>query len=77
MDSKEISMDITEMSTTDKVLAGIDIIRKYQPDADFAAEHDIIYFGDHESSETMTIEDKCKLDDLGWIEEYESWARFV
>lgn len=69
-------MDVTEVSTTDKILLGVQIIRKYQPDAEFATGHDVIYFGDG-GGELMEEEDLDQLDQLGWFEEYESWARFV
>ena len=42
------------MSTTEELLAGIALIRKYEPEAEFAAEHDVIYFGSYESKVQMT-----------------------
>lgn len=64
------------MSKTEQVLKGIEIIHKYQPDAEFAAEHETLYFGSYDK-EQMTTEDFQQMEALGWIEEYESWAIYV
>lgn len=62
---------------TKRILDGIAIILKYEPSASFACEHDIMYFGSYDSRENMTVEEKQKMAELGWIEQYESWAHFV
>lgn len=59
-------MGDAEMSTTDKILAGIEIILKYEPDADFAAEHEMIFFGSQDGT-IMSNEDCDKLQEWGWI----------
>jgi hypothetical protein len=66
------------LKTTDKILLGIEIIRKYEPDANFACEHEVLYFGTcDDDDERMSSEDRQRLADLDWFEEYESWAHQV
>lgn len=61
----------------DPILGGIAIIKKYDPGADFAAEHDVIYFGAYESRTLMTPAEKKQMEKWNWHEEYDSWAHFV
>ena len=58
----------------ERILKGLQIIAKYEPKADFAAEHDIIYCGDEGN---YSAEDKQALDELGWFVSEDSWAFFV
>ena len=60
-----------------RILDGIILIAKYDPQADFSAEHDVIYFGTYETYEEMTPEERAKMEAWGWHESYESWAHFV
>lgn len=58
--------------------AGLAILSKYDPDASICAEHDCIYV--QVSDETLTLEDKTALDELGgwhWSEDADCWAMFT
>ena len=68
---------MTDLSLIDRILNGIALIRKYEPNADFSAEHDTIYFGSYETREQMTAEEQAQMDEWLWLEEYDSWAHFV
>jgi len=61
-----------------RIKEGLEIIAKYEDDADFCAEHDVIYVGGEESTENMSDEDKHKMDELGWFidEEFYCWSHF-
>ena len=59
----------------DKIKKGLDIIEKYEPDADFAAQHDQIWCGEY-SPALMTKEDKKYMEELGWFEDEDSWSHF-
>ncbi len=61
----------------DRLIAGMMLIRKYEPDADYAAGHDVIYFGNYETREQMTDEEKALMDAWHWYEEYDSWCYSV
>ncbi len=63
-------------SRTQKILRGIEIILSVQPETDFCAEHDIIYFGSY-TPEDFTPEQLKELDELGWREEVDSWSHYV
>jgi len=67
------------MTRAQKIVAGMQLIMKYEPDTDIAAEHDIIYFGSQESYKKMSDEEKVQMVNLGWHldTETDSWARFV
>lgn len=58
---------------------GLQILAKYFPDGNLAAEHDIIYAGGDPSGVTIEPTDLAQLDQLGWFlsEEFESWAKFT
>lgn len=60
-----------------QILDGMLLIAKYDPQADFAAEHDIIYFGAYECRSEMTPEEQASMEEWGWHEEYDSWAHYV
>lgn len=62
------------MLTVDKLIAGIEIIRKHQPAADMAVGHDCIFFGNYETREEMTLDQQQQMEDLGWYEDEESWV---
>lgn len=64
-------------STVKKVLDGINLILKYEPEAQLASGHDIIYFGSYEIRSKMTPEEQMLMDEWGWTEEYESWAKNI
>lgn len=59
-----------------KIIEGLLILEKYSS-SELAAEHDIIYGGSAE--EAITIEDRHKLENLGWFVDSESgsWAYYV
>jgi hypothetical protein len=66
------------MATIRELADGLAILRKYDPDGDVAAEHDIVYAG-HAEDFTLTADDASRMEELGWFvdDEYDSWARFV
>ena len=57
---------------------GLEIIRKYNPEADIEPAHDQIFVGDYETSfSQMTEEEKKIMEDEGWFEDEESWSHFT
>ncbi len=50
-----------------RIKEGLDIISKYEEDAGFCAEHDVIYVGGEEATENMSVEDKRKMEELNWF----------
>ena len=64
------------LSTTDKILLGIEIIRKYDRNADLIAQDGVIrlYFSEFGVSDRMMPEDKQKLRFLDWFEEFGVWS---
>jgi hypothetical protein len=60
-----------------RILAGIALIKKYEPNADFAASHDEIFFGAYETREQMTEEEQQQMEAWGWREMYDSWRHSV
>lgn len=54
------------MAQIDDVLKGLQIIKKYDPESYFAAEHDEIFCGDPEK---IPDNAKAELDKLGWHED--------
>jgi hypothetical protein len=68
------------MATTEKVLAGLAIIARYDQVADVSAEHDIIYAGSAKSHKDKLTEDEKKLMEIigwHWDSEFDCWARFT
>ena len=56
------------------------LILEYEPRANSAAEHDIIYFGGEVSREAMTTNGiRIMEEELGWIydESFSSWTFFT
>lgn len=70
-------MPDTTLSSADRVLRGIELIRTYQPGADFAAEHDVLYFGDYATRALMTPDEQAQMEAWGWRNEHDSWMHFV
>jgi hypothetical protein len=66
----------TSMTKVQKLIRGLSIITKYDPGADLAADHDIIYCGDYKP-EKIGEEDLKTLDELGWFKSEDSWAIFT
>lgn len=60
----------------DNIIEGLKILSKYP--GDFAAEHDIIFAGPFDL-ESISEEDRFKLESLGWFidSQFDSWAYFV
>jgi hypothetical protein len=56
-----------------RILSGMNLIAKYEPDADLSAEHDIIWFG-HYQPDLMTEEEREQMKRWGWHEDMESWS---
>ena len=61
----------------ERLLRGIGIIRKYDPNPDLAAVHDVFYCGSYDTRDAMTVEERTLMDTYGWGEEYDSWRFFV
>lgn len=57
-----------------KILAGLQIIAKYDEDFDTGAEHDEFFAG---YGIEMNEEDKKKMKELGWRWNEESWHHFT
>ncbi len=61
-----------------EIIEGLKIIDQYVKDKNLCAEHDQIWFGDYEESvNTMTIDEKTKLEKWGWFEDEEAWSHFT
>ena len=59
-----------------KILEGMNIIAKYEPEAHMYAGHDQIWFGRY-IPEEMSVEDEDRLKlELGWFEAEDSWSHF-
>ena len=57
---------------------GIEILKKYQPEAEINVGHDQIYIGEH-NPKAMTQEERNWMEEDGWFEDEESdsWSHFV
>lgn len=65
------------MTSLERFLSGIDILRHYKGAA-MSAAHDIVYFGPSDPT-SVSEEDVAKLEAMNWFIESESgyWAFFV
>ena len=61
-----------------RILDGLNIIARYEPEFDASAEHDIFYAGDV-LPEKFTSEELAKLEELGWSwdTDCDSWYHFT
>ena len=59
-----------------RILEGLKIIEKYEPDFDTCAEHDTIYAGSYNPGK-MTKEEMAEMEKLGWFESEDSWQHFT
>ena len=66
------------MANVEVVIEGLQILAKYKPGEQCAAEHDVIY-GPCDSDVEISDADKARLEELGWFicSECDSWARFT
>lgn len=67
-------------SRTQDFLKGVNILLKYNPNGDFEALHEQIFFGDLGRKEIEVSEkDSILLKELGWFidEDNEEWSTFV
>lgn len=73
-----LSIEVNEdMSHSDSILAGILLIRKYDPSACFeGAEHDTIWFGECKPEEMFESELRW-MKDWGWRQDGGYWQHFV
>lgn len=56
---------------------GLEIIRKYDPEAEINPAHDQIFVGDYEKSYTqMTAEEIETMDADGWFNDEGAWSHF-
>jgi hypothetical protein len=62
-----------------QMMPGLQLILKYEPDAETAAMHDEFFCGSSISIEKMTGDELKIMDDTGWwfVEKFDSWKRFV
>ncbi len=58
----------------DRLITGVEVIRKYHSTADIAVGHDIVFFGNYSTREEMTLDEQQQMEDLGWYEDEEAWA---
>lgn len=67
------------MATMREIAEGLTILMKYDPDGSVCAEHDILAAAPDVQEDTVSVEDKAKLEALGWHwdSETDSWARFT
>lgn len=64
--------------SVERIIKGIEIIRRYSNETYLAAEHDVIYFGAYdETIEQMTEDEQRLMFSYGWHEETDSWAFYV
>jgi hypothetical protein len=65
------------MGTRTDLIAGLQILEKYEPGEWVDAQHDIIYGGG--SGVDVSVEDAQKLDELGWFidDQTDCWAFFT
>lgn len=62
----------------DRLIRGIEIIRKYETDPfPCAAEHDVFFCGGYETRAQMTEEERKLMEEYGWHNEYDSWAFYT
>lgn len=74
-DEIEIDFSIPQI---DRLIGGIQIIRKYETDPyPCAAEHDVLFCGSYATREQMTEEERVLMAKYGWHEEYDSWEFFT
>ena len=61
----------------ERFMKGLALICKYDPDPDFAAEHDIFYFGDFALTfDKMTDDEQHAMFTYNWTEAEDAWAFF-
>ena len=67
------------MTQLERLMEGLKIIQKYEPDTEVAAEHDVLYCGGETAKNTITTEDAVRLEELGWhwSDSYDCYAKFV
>lgn len=67
------------MAVLDKLFVGLEIIYKYEPNCDFAAEHDEVFCGSNITKNNATFEEKERLEQAGWSwdESLSCYKRFV
>lgn len=78
--SEEIEEIETDFSIPqiDRIVWGMEIIRKYDTDPyPCAAEHDILYCGSYETHEQMTTEERRLMATYGWFASEDSWAFYT
>ncbi|NDJ20971.1 hypothetical protein GS682_04790 [Nostoc sp. B(2019)] len=72
--------DLTKSEATNLVrfVMGVEIIRRYELDAEMSANHGFIYVGNYELSHTKMMPlEKQMMKALGWVEADESWSFYV
>lgn len=77
IDPETVQADFS-IPQSQRFLKGLAIISKYDADPSLAAEHDVFYFGDYESSiAQMTEDEQSAMFSYNWIELEDSWAFFT
>jgi hypothetical protein len=59
-------MSKKKLNKIDRMIEGLTIIKKYEPDASFGAQHDVLYTGG-DKWEEYTEEDRNRLEELGFF----------
>ena len=69
----------SEPTAGQKVMEGISIIMRYEPNSEFAASHDEIWFGGPTAYAKMSQDEHKRLRELGWmwVASYDSWRHFT
>lgn len=77
VDPKTVQADFS-IPQSQRFLRGLAIIVKYDTDPSFAAEHDVFYFSDYESTiAQMTEDEQREMFTYNWVELEDSWAFFT
>lgn len=63
-----------DLQGTNRILAGLALISGYDQNADFACDHDQLWFGDYER---VPNHEHPILESWGWFESEDSWSHFV
>jgi hypothetical protein len=63
------------LTTAQKVINGINLILKYEPDAEVFAEQGVIYFGSYKTRKTMNWEEQQQMESWGWRKQNGNWRQ--
>jgi hypothetical protein len=60
----------------EEIIRGLQLIAKYQPDAEVSADHDVLYAG---TPSAMPQAERYQMANLNWIEdkEFDAWKKLT